>query len=332
MKVLFVGGYGNISWWCTKRAIEKGHEVYLLNRDLKTGTRKEIPSEAKIIVSDYRNFEETKDALEPYEFDCVCDFICFNKEHATNAIKLFKDKTKQYIFISSESVYKRTFKGLPYTESSEKYNEDEVSDYIGDKVRCEKAFIEAFEKENFPITIVRPGLTYDTIVPVSIGHNCFTIPQRCLDGKPLLIAGEGNALYTFTHSSDFASAFVELIGNKKAIGEDFHITTQTWRTWNEASNVLLDTLKITNKKIIHIPFDEVLKLDLPMPSDLMYQRMLHNIFDLTKIRKIVPNWEAKVSIEEGYKMTIDWLYESDKHRRFVDNVNQKIEAVTNKYI
>ena len=191
--------------------------------------------------------------------------------------------------------------------------------------------IEAFEKENFPATIVRPALTYDTIVPVSIGHNCFTVPLRCLNGEPLFVAGEGNNLYTFTHSSDFANAFVELIGRKETIGEDYHIATDVWRTWNEASNVLLDALKITEKKIIHIPFDEVLRIDLPMPRDLMYQRMLHNIFDLSKIKKIVPNWKPKISIEDGFKMTLDWLYENDKHRRFTNSVNEKLDVITKQY-
>ncbi len=330
-KVLFIGGYGNISWWCTKFAIEKGFDVYLLNRDLQSGTRRDIPKEAKIIKADYRNQEETKTVLKDYEFDVVCDFICYNKEQAENAVEVFREKTKQYIFISSECVYKRVIKNLPFKENSEKYNEDEVGSYISDKLKAEKIFINEYEKNNFPITIVRPALTYDTIVPVSIGHNCYTVPKRCLEGRSLLIAGEGNNLYSFTHSSDFAAAFVELIGNENTLGEDYHIANQTWRTWNEASEILLDTLGVSNKKMIHIPFEEVLKLDLPLQSELMYQRMLHNIFDLSKIRKIVPNWNTKISLEQGYRLTLEWLNENEKRKRFNPLVNEKLDIVTRIY-
>lgn len=331
MKILFIGGYGNISWWCTKRAIEAGNDVYLLNRSQTLKTRRPIPKEAKIILADIRNEEQTQAALGQETFDVVCDFVCYDAADARRAISLFSSRTKQYIFISSESVYRRLTSSLPFSETSPKYNLDEASPYIAGKLEAEQIFIEAQEKAEFPLTIVRPGLTYDTIVPVSIGHNCFTVPQRVLDGKPLYIAGEGNNLCTFTNSRDFAEAFCCLLGNPSSVGEDYNIATDHWRTWNEASNDLLNALHIEKRRIIHISFDEVLKLDLPMAPDLMYERMLHLIFDCSKIRQIAKNWNPTIDFPTGIALTIEWLYEENAHRRIVPKVAEQMKTLDAMY-
>lgn len=331
MKILFVGGYGNISWWCMKKALDCGNEVYLLNRRETLKTRREIPAQVRVIEADYRNVAETKQALDNYDFDVVCDFICYNDEHAKAAIDFFSYKTRQYVFISSESVYQRLSNSLPFSETSPRYDESMVSSYIGDKLRAEKVFIKEYERNGFPLTIVRPGLTYDTIVPVSVGHNCFTVPQRCLDGKPLYVAGEGNNLCAFTNSRDFADLFNYILGNGICIGEDYNIATTQWHTWNEASELLLDTLKIKDKMIVHIPFYDVLKLDLPLDCDLMYQRMFHLIFDISKIKKIVGDWKPRYDLKRGLGLTIDWLYENDAHRRIVPRVERQLSVLDKEY-
>ena len=250
MKVLFIGGYGNISWYCTKKAIELGYEVYLLNRELTTKTRREIPKEAMVIVADYRDIEQTKQAISPYSFDVVCDFICYNAEQAKNAVALFKNKTKQYIFISSDSVYKNPDSDGLFRETSEKYKEGESSQYINGKLEAEHVFMDEYMNSGFPITIVRPGYTYDTIIPYSIGHNCFTTVQRCIDGKPLLIAGDGENKWTFTHSKDFAEAFVQLFGKKECIGEAYQLSGECVESFNTVMTKIL-YLYITPQQVIN---------------------------------------------------------------------------------
>ena len=331
MKILFIGGYGNISWWCTKRAIEQGNEVVLLNRGQTYRTRRPIPDEARVIVADIRDAAQTRAALGDESFDAVCDFLCYDAEDARRAIALFTGRTKQYVFVSSESVYRRLSSSLPFSETAPKYDLAEASPYIAGKLAAEQVFIEAQERTGFPLTIVRPGLTYDTIVPVSIGHNCFTVPQRCLDGKPLYVAGEGNNLCAFTHSRDFADPFCCLLGNPACIGEDYNIATNQWRTWNEASEDLLDALHVEHRRIIHIPFDDVLRLNLPLAPGLMRERMLHLIFDTSKIRRIAKDWTPKVDFPSGIRMTVAWLYETDAHRRIVPKGAAQMAALDEIY-
>lgn len=330
MKILFIGGNGNISWHCLNEAVMAGHEVYALNRGATLKTRREFPSSVIKLTADIRNIEETTRVLGEMKFDVVCDFICFNKEQAEFDVKLFKDKIKQFIFVSSDAVYERKSDCLPSDENTSK-NRTTQSPYLKGKVEAEDVFINAYNEFSFPITIVRPSYTYDTIVPVSLGNNCFTVPQRLIDGKPLLIAGEGLNLWTFTHSSDVASAFMAIVGNEKTIGEAFNITSAEWLSWNDASEILLDALMIKRKRIIHIPNEEVFKTSLCTDKEMMQQRMLNNIYDISKIKKFVPQWQPKMKFEQGIKQTFSWLFEDTVRRRFNPELDKLLDEVTSKY-
>lgn len=325
MKVLFIGGNGNISWYCLKLSVDVGHEVYALNRGATKLTRKEFPMETIKLTGDIRNHEQIKSLLSGMDFDAVIDFICMDENHAQFDIELFKDKTRQFIFISSESVYKRNSKYLPFKETTPQNNIETSFDYIKGKIKAEQIFKRAFEEFNFPVTIIRPAYTYDTIIPVSIGQNCFTAPKRYLDGKPVLIAGDGTNLWTFTHSSDFANAFMGLLGNPKAVGEDFHITSDEWLTWLDATTILLDALEIKKYELMHIPVEEVLKSELATQRDLAIQKMWHNIYDNSKIKRFVPGWQAGIPLEIGIRQTLGWLFEEPVRRRFNPDLNRLLE-------
>ena len=329
MKILITGGYGNISWWCTKRALELGHEVYILNREQTTSTRREIPSDAVLIKADYRNFEETKLAIQPYSFDVVCDFLCQGTEHAQIAYELFKNKTGQYILISTESVFKR---GGVISENSPKYTELEASPYILGKLQSEHFFREKLKNEKFPLTIVRPGYTLDTILPYSIGYNCYTIADRYLNGKPILIAGDGNNRWTFTHSSDFAEAFVSLVGVKDTIGEDFNITGDNVSTFNEIMSIMAQALADKEPNLLHIPSCDCLELSQFMVRDLMQQRLDDAIFDNSKIKSIASGWKTQYNSEKIVLSTLMWLNEDVRRKRISKDLDNKLEVLTDKYI
>jgi nucleoside-diphosphate-sugar epimerase len=332
LKILFIGGNGNISWHCVSELIQAGHNVVVLNRRFNTTTRKVLPAETGKILCDIRNIDNAGKILEREEFDVVCDFICYNSEQAKNAIALFKEKTNQYIFISSDSVYKRETKNLPYQENCPQNNPETSCSYVAGKIEAERIFKSAFEDIAFPVTIVRPAYTYDTIVPVSIGGNCFTAPQRYIDGKPVLIAGDGINLGTFTHSNDFAAAFTGILGNPEAIGEDFHITSDEWLTWNEMLEFLVSALHIKNPNYIHIPMYDILESNFAAnQKDIIYQKMFHNIYDNSKIKRTVPGWKAKISFAHGIKQTINWLFEKDSYRRIIPELDMMLEELTVKY-
>lgn len=334
MKILFIGGNGNISWHCTQLAIEHGHEVWQLNREISVVTRRRVQSQVHKLKGNMRETAEVKRLLDGCSFDVVCDFICYNGEQAKNDIEIFRNKTRQFMFISSDSIYKRRPlpDDFPYAEDNEQYDANSCDcDYIVGKLEAEQVFIKAWEQENFPVTIIRPSYTYDTIFPISIGHNCFTAEELILQGYPLLVAGEGNNRWTFTHSSDFAGAFIGLVGNLEAVGEAFNISTDEKISWNEQSELVLNALHIENNKIFHVPYEDALDFSEIQPKIMMFQRMQNNVACIDKVMAYVPGWRPRVSFEEGIQRTVRWLNEDARHKRHVDRIYSALMAVYERY-
>ncbi|ANN64901.1 NAD-dependent epimerase/dehydratase family protein [Brachyspira hyodysenteriae] len=335
-KILYIGGNGNISWHCVQESINSGHEVYILNREETLLTRREIQPNIIKLKSDIRNIENTKKTINNIIFDCVIDFICYNEEHAKNDLNLFKNNTKQFIFISTVSVYKKETKYLPYKENSPKDINSKYS-YAYNKIKAENTFIEAYKNYGFPITIVRPANTYDTIIPVSVGHNCFTVPQRCLDGKPILIAGDGTSLCTMMHSKDFAKAFNYLVCNYDLIGEEINISGDELLTWIDISKYLLEALNIKNTDFIHIPANDLININISISDNLknsacfgngvMSERIYCNIFDNSKIKSIAKNWKQSISFKKGIRDTINWMFEKNIRRRFNNELDSILDSL-----
>lgn len=327
MKILFIGGNGNISWWCVQEAIKAKNQVVELNRAITRNSRRAVQAEVHQIIADIRDTASVLNALGNETFDVICDFICFNAEQAQQAVNLFRDRTRQYIVISSEAVYKRESRFLPFREDTPLYSEDVASNYISGKIQVEKVFRKAYIEENFPVTIVRPGYTYDAIVPIPVGQNCFTAPQKLLEGYPLLMPGDGENLWSPLHSEDFAKAFVGLIGNKKAVGDEYQIAGDIPITWNEMASQLLSALGLNKKCIIHIPRDEALKITAFQDEILVQQRLSHNIYDNSKIKSMANGWKQQISFEEGIERTVKWLFKADSRRRINPAYDEALERL-----
>ena len=332
MKILFIGGNGNISWNCVQKALEYGHEVYELNRGVSIATRRAVQQGVKKIIADRNNFEEMRNRLEGCQFDVVCDFICYNEQQAQMDVELFGGKTKQFIFISSEAVYERVSENGIYTEDSIRYDPELIScTYTRGKILAEDVFINAYKESGFPVTILRPGYTYDTIFPISIGHNCFTAAYRILEGYPLLIAGDGESVRSFTHAEDFAELFVKLLGRIDTIGETIQVMSEDCLSWNEQSEIVLKSLNIDVNNKYHVPKKDALNFDKIQSLELAKQRLYDSKFDISKLKKYVPGWSAKISFEEGILKTIKWLEEDKVRMRYVKYVDDALMYLYEKY-
>lgn len=332
MKILFIGGNGNISWWCVQRAIEKGYEVWELNRAMTRKTRRPIQQEVHQIICDVRNYAKMREALEGKYFDVVCDFISYNGKQAEQMLDLFINRTYQYIVISSEAVYKRQFGAMPFCEDSEKYCLDEVSNcsYIRGKIEVENCYESAYRDKNFPATIVRPGYTYDMIIPTPAGENCFTAIQKIKEGNPMIMYGDGNNLWAPMHSSDFSRYFIELFGKKDAIGECYHIVGQELLSWNQMEQYVMEAFQVEKQGIIHIPEEDVKMDSIFKYDELTKQHMSDYIFDNKKIDSLVQNEWEKISFKDGIKKTVE-LLSNRNFRRINENVAGRLDRIYKKY-
>ncbi|MBR4010586.1 MAG: SDR family oxidoreductase [Clostridiales bacterium] len=302
MKILFIGGTGTISMAITRLLAKQGHDLYLLNR----GTRNdEIPSGVKTIIADISNEEETAKKLEGMTFDCVGEFIGFVPEQLQRDFRLFKDKTRQFIYISSASAYQKPPKGYVITEETPL--ENPYWEYSRNKIACEKLLMDLYRNEGFPVTIVRPSHTYDErSVPLGVHGNggSWQVVKRIKEGKQVIIHGDGTSLWTITHNSDFAKAYVGLIGNPKAIGEAFQITTDESVSWNEIYGAIAEALGVELKPYYVSSQTLVDMSSYDFLGSLIGDKSNSVVFDNSKVKALVPDFRAEVSAKEGIRMTV----------------------------
>ena len=277
LDILYIGGTGIISSACSELAVSRGMNVYHLTRGISSKTRP--ISGVQTIIADIRNEEETQRALQNMQFDVVVDFISFVPEHIEQNIRLFAQKTKQFIFISSASIYQTPPQKLPVTEETPR--ENPVWEYSRNKIACEDILLERYASAGFPATIVRPSHTYDkTLLPMEGGY---TVLQRMLTHKPIVIHGDGSSLWTLTHHADFAKGLVGLFGNPTSIGEAFHITSDEWISWNTIYEIMGSAFSVS-PEVVYAPSDIIAEYHKDMGDSLLGDKTHSMIFDNSKIK------------------------------------------------
>ena len=305
MKILFIGGTGTISMAITRLLASRGDELYLLNR----GNRKiDLPDNVKTIIADINDEEDTRKKLEGMTFDCVGEFIGFVPAQLERDYRLFKDKTRQFIYISSASAYEKPPKGYVITEKTPLVNP--FWEYSRNKIACEDYLMERYEKDGFPVTIVRPSHTYDErSVPLGVHGNggSWQVVKRIMEGKKVIIHGDGTSLWTITHNSDFAKAYVGLIGNPAAIGEAFQITSDESVSWNSIYRSIAEALG-TELHPYYVASETLADMgDYDFTGSLIGDKSNSVVFDNSKVKKLVPDFKAEISADQGIKMTVKYI-------------------------
>lgn len=323
MKVLFIGGSGVISSGCTKLALERGIDLYLLNRGQSL---RPIPGGAKVLTADIRNPQSAREALGKLEFDAVADFVAFTPEHIETDLELFRGRTAQYLFISSASAYQTPPALLPVTEAT--ILDNPVWQYSRDKAASEEHLLRAYREEKFPITIVRPSHTYDqTYVPI---QGEWTVVDRMLRGEPIIVHGDGTSLWTLTHNSDFAKGFVGLLGNARAIGEIFHITSDEWLTWNQIHQIVAAAAGV-KAKIVHVPSDLINAYDPVWGESLLGDKAHSFILDNSKIKRAVPDFICTTPFSRGAEEIIAWHMADPGRQRVKAEFNSVCDRILGAY-
>lgn len=329
MKVLFIGGTGNISTPVSALVVEKGFDLYHLNR----GKKAPLPG-VKNLVADIEDFDETAAALKGHVWDIVVDWIAFTPAQVRRDIELFKGKIKQFIFISSASCYQKPPTNYIVTESTPLKNPH--WQYSRDKIECEEILTKAFREIDFPTTIIRPSHTYYNVFPIPIGGWVeYTAVDRMKKGLPVVVHGDGTSLWTVTHARDFAKAFVGLMGHPLSIGEAYHITGDEVLTWNQIFTFLGNAAGV-EPKIVHVPSKKIIEYADQNGFDseeggLWGDKSHCAIFDNTKIKRLVPDFVATIPFSEGIKETLAW-FESDPRRMVINpKTNALLDGLIEKW-
>lgn len=305
MKILFIGGTGTISMAVSKLLLSQGHTLYLLNR----GNRNlSLSGDLVELKADVNDENRVKELIKELHFDAVADFIAFEPPQLERDYRLFKGKTDQFIFISSASAYQKPLADYRINEGTPLANP--YLEYSRNKIACEDYLMKLYREEGFPVTIIRPSHTYDErSVPMGAhGKNgSYAIVKRMLEGKPVLIHGDGTSLWTLTHNSDFAVAMAGLIGNIHAIGEAVQITSDESLTWNQIYQIVANALGV-KLNAVHAStefLDACGEYD--FRGSLLGDKSNTMVFDNSKLKRLVPGFTARVRADQGIRDTVSYV-------------------------
>lgn len=321
MKILFIGGTGNISTAASRELLFQGHELTLLHRNtLRKRADLSDLSKAEEWLLDISDDSAVRNKLHGKRFDAVVDWIAFTPDQVERDLRLFKNHTAQYIFISSASAYQKPPQSQIITERTPLENPYWV--YSRNKIACE-AVVRNAMAQGFPATIVRPSLTYDMVLPVPFGGwTEWSIVEHLQKGLPVVVPGETPFPWTITHSEDFARGFIPLLGHPQAIGEDFHITSDEHPSWAEIHQWLAEAVGC-QARIVQVPVTVILKVAPEFEGTLLGDKAWPAIFDNAKIRRIAPEYKAVIPFREGIRRTVKW-FEADKSRQKVSDGSLEI--------
>lgn len=320
MKVLFIGGTGTISSACAELALERGIELHLLTRGQSA---RPAPDGARLLHGDIRDPDSVARVVQGERYDAVVDWVAFIPEQVRVDLELFRERTRQYVFISSASAYQTPPSTLPVVESTPLRNP--FWEYSRQKIACEELLMREYRESGFPVTIVRPSHTYDErSLPV---HGRYTVIDRMRRGKPVVVHGDGSSLWVLTHHRDFAYGFVGLLGNPHAIGEAYHITSDEWLTWNQIYETLAAAAGAA-AELVHVPSEAIARYDAEWGAGLLGDKTHSMVFDNGKIRRVVPDYVARIPFARGAEEILAW-YDADPARRAVD---ERVDAMMDRII
>jgi nucleoside-diphosphate-sugar epimerase len=325
MNVLFIGGTGFISTAVSRLAVASGLNLYLLNRGQRAVN---IPG-CHSLTADIRQPQEVNAALRGLHFDVVVNWIAYTPADIERDLALFQGQIDQYIFISSASAYQKPPAHPIITESTPLHNP--YWEYSRLKIACELRLMEAYREAGFPVTIVRPSLTYDPNFPIALGGwGCYTLADRLLNGRSIIVHGDGTSLWVVTHAEDFGRGLLGLIGNPQALGHAFHITSDELLTWDQIYQTIAGALGV-EARIVHIPSDFIAQVAPEKRGSLLGDKSWSVIFDNSKIKAFVPGFQAVIPFREGIRRTLAWFDADESRRRVDENVNEMMDRILAAY-
>ena len=331
MKILFIGGTGLISSACSELAVERGSELFILNRS-QSG-KYALPEGAHLLVGDVHGDEaDLAGLLAGQEFDAVVDWIAFTPEDIERDLNLFNGRTGQFVFISSASAYQKPPSHYLITEQTPL--ENPFWEYSFNKIACEELLMQAHREKGFPVTIVRPSLTYGpSQIPLCVNswQHPYTVIDRMKRGQKIIVPGDGTSLWVLTWNGDFAKGFLGLLGNPRAIGEAYTITSDEVLTWNQIYAEVGRALGV-ELEIVHVPSDLIAAYDPEALGSLTGDKVNSSVFDNSKIKQLVPDFVCTVAWAEGVRRAIDW-FAADPSRQTIDQqLNNTWDRILSEYL
>jgi nucleoside-diphosphate-sugar epimerase len=321
MKILFLGGTGNISADCAALLHQRGHEILVLSRG-----RNAVPPGYRAVRADRKDAAAMRAALKGLQPEVVVNFLGYDLPDVQVDYDLFNGVVRQYVFISSTVVYAKPPQRLPVTEDSPLGNP--FWDYAEKKLACERWLQQRREEAGFPVTVVRPSHTYSKRwIPNPVSSGSYTFAARLEQGKPVFVHDQGESPWTLTTSADFAVGLAGLLGKPEAIGETFHITSDEVLTWNQVYAEIAAALGVASPQIVKVPTDFICQVAPQLTGTLKGDKAHPGVFDNTKIKRFVPEFRCRTPFRAGVRESVRWLREHPAQHNLKPELDELIEKV-----
>ena len=321
MKILFIGGTGNISAECAALLHERGHEILVLTRGRST-----VPPGYRAIVADRKDAAAMRTALKDVRPEVAINFLGYDLPDVQVDYELFNGVVRQYVFISSTAVYEKPPRQLPLTEGSPVGNP--WWDYAQKKIACEQWLRQRHQDTGFPVTIVRPSHTYSKRwVPNAVSSGSYTFAARLEQGKPVFVHDDGESPWTLTAASDFAVGLGGLVGKAEAIGETFHITSDEVLTWNQIYADIAAAVRAESPRVVKVPTDFICQVAPQLTGTLKGDKAHPGVFDNSKVKRFVPEFRCRMPFRLGVRQSVNWLREHPDQQNLKPELDALIEEV-----
>jgi nucleoside-diphosphate-sugar epimerase len=321
MTILFIGGSGNISAECAALLHNRGHEILVLSRG-----QIQVPAEYRAIQADRINPDAMRSALKGAKPHVVINFLGYELSDIEADFSLFNGSVRQYIFISSATVYEKPPRKIPVAEDAPL--ENRWWDYAQKKIACEQRLQHCAKESGFPVTIVRPSHTYSKLwVPNAISSSSYSFASRFEHDKPVFVHDDGETPWTLTAACDFAVGLAGVVGNEKTIGESFHITGDEMLTWNHIYAEIADAVGAKSPQIVKVPTDFICKIEPELTGNLKGDKAHPGVFDNSKIKKFVPEFQTRKPFHVGVRESVAWLRAHPDQQHLSPKVDQTIDSV-----
>jgi len=297
MRVCVVGGTGNISTSIVRLLVETGHEVSVFNRGKTPG----LPAGARLVQGDRADRPAFEAAMQAQRFDAAIDMICFNADDARSTLRAFRG-VKHLVFTSTVCVYGVQYDWLPVAEE---HPLRPISDYGRNKVEAERVFLDAFYKDAFPVTIIRPSTTF--------GPRWFLLRQiaweagwvdRVRKGKPIVVCGDGRALHSWLYVDDAAPAFAHTLGRDRCIGQIYNMMKKEYASWADYHRT---AMKVIGREVelVGVPLATMVAAKVPNVGICESIFSYNTVYTPDRLMRDVPEFRPRISLEEMQKRVLD---------------------------
>ncbi|SEO75031.1 NAD-dependent epimerase/dehydratase family protein [Paenibacillus sp. OV219] len=294
MRVVILGGTGNISTSIVRLLVAQGHEVTCYNRGQSAS---DLPAGVRVINGDRKDRDTFETTMQQEQFDAAIDMISFDKEDAASSLRAFRG-VKHFVQCSTVCTYGVDYDWMPVTED---HPLRPISGYGRGKAEADQLLLEAHYREGFPVTILKPSTTYGPQSGIlrQVAWD-FTWIDRILKGKPLLICGDGKALHSFMHVDDAAKAFVGVLGKAHCIGQTYNVVPRGFTTWEQQHKLAMKLLG-REVELVGVSLDTLNSIDAGR-FGICSEIFAHNVYySSERLMRDVPEFVPTISLEEGMR-------------------------------